>query len=141
MINFARQEFNILVKLQLSKAKRIVKDIKATDIFEENNMVYTVFKHKLGDNLKDTVLKLGRINLPEQEVKRCVKEILRNILQLHRLLIKHGSINVKTIHTKKAPGGLEAILGCFDEATIFEHDYRRKRAMSETKPMTSRKFA
>ena len=76
LINRAKLEFTILLQLQKSKAKNTVKGIKATDIFEEDQTIYTIFKHKLGDNLKDTVLKLGQINLAEVEVKRCVTEIL-----------------------------------------------------------------
>ena len=69
LINRTKLEFSILLQLQNSKASGTIKAIKPTDIFEENYVLYTVFKHKLGDNLKDTILKLGRINLNEQDVK------------------------------------------------------------------------
>ena len=57
------------------------------------------------------------------------------------MLIKHGEINAETIYTKKTSKGLEVKIGSFDVATMFEHDIRKKRVMSELKPMTSRKFA
>ena len=60
---------------------------------------------------------------------------------MHRMLIKHGGINSETIYVKKKSGGLEVTIGSFEEAKLFEQDIRKKRVMSETKPMTSRKFA
>ena len=57
------------------------------------------------------------------------------------MLIKHGDIRAETIYTKKTSKGLEVKIGSFDMATMFEHDIRKKRVMSELKPMTSRKFA
>ena len=63
---------NIILALQQSpKYSSAVKDVRAVDVFEENNVIYLVFNYKLGDNLKDSILKMGRNNLSEADVKQC----------------------------------------------------------------------
>ena len=71
-------------------------------------------------SLRETVLQLGKKQLKEAEVRKCVHQLLLIVKDLQRKRIKHGRISLETVFTKRRSKGLELKLGGLDLAKILK---------------------
>lgn len=92
LVAVAMGERDILIRCQ-----KINSVVLLMDSFAEKNANYLIIECPTGDNLKDTVLRQGKRFLKEAEVKKCMRQLLSTVKDIHRLRIKHGNICLESV--------------------------------------------
>lgn len=81
----------------LIRCSKVNSVVLLMDSFSEKNANYLIIECPTGDNLKDTVLRQGKRFLKEAEVKKCMRQLLSIVKDIHRLRIKHGNICLESV--------------------------------------------